>query len=511
MKKVFIALIVLLQAGRLAAQPGLKIKPGASIKTINGAYIVLNNASLTNDGSIQQTANSGTFKFAGTSVDTIKGTGSFVFDKIQVAKTIGSWIVLNSNVQVLTYCTFISGLFDLDDHVVNLGTTGALNGETENSHVIGTGSGYIQAASTLNNPNEANPGNLGAVITATANLGSTIIRRGHAVQAGINGSASSIKRYYDIVPANNSSLNATLRFTYFNSELNNISEPTLVLWRRTGQTWASLASTSQDTLANYVEKKAIQNFDRMTIAAGCPTINVTIPDVYAVTPGGAANTLYTGYGPTSLTLIAQKIGGTPPFSYKWTMGSPGGTTVGVDSFLTVAPTANGTYTYYVTVNDAFGCKSTVVSKTITVRDVRCGRRLDMVTICQKQSNGTYLTTCIASSKVSGELSNGSYLDSCQSIAPASTQRAITNTYHEFLAQVYPNPSSGYFTLTTKSTNLAPITITITDALGRQVQQLKNQQANGNLFLGNYYRPGIYFIEVIQGGQTKKIKLIKLAN
>jgi Secretion system C-terminal sorting domain len=511
MKKLFIVLIVLVKAIPLAAQPGLRIKAGASFKLTNGAFVVLNNASIINDGSIQQTANSGTFKFAGISIDTIKGNGTFVFDRLQLAKGTDSWIVLNSNVQVLTQLNFTGGLLDLDNYIVDLGGSGTLTNESEISRATCIGNGYLRATATLNNPNAINPGNLGAVITSSANLGSTIIRRGHAQQTGINGSSNSIKRYYDLSPTNNTTLNATLRLNYFDAELNSLAETALVVWRRTGTSWASLSSTSQDTAANYVEKKSIQNFDRVTLAAGCPTISLVIPDVYAVTPGGSANTLYIGYGPASLTLSAQKSGGTAPYTYKWTAGSPGGSSVGADSFLVVTPTATGSYTYYLTVNDAYGCKTVAVSKTIIVKDIRCGKKLDMVTICQKQTNGTYQTNCVTSSKVQSELTNGSSLDSCQSVSPAITQRTATNPLQGFTAQVYPNPSNGYFTLVTRSTNLGTITITITDDLGRQVQQLKNQQGNGKLSLGNYYRPGIYFIEIKQGDQTKTIKLIKLVN
>jgi hypothetical protein len=507
MKNVLLVLFVLSQTKAVIAQPGLRVKAGASIKAVNGAFVVLNNTSLVNDGSIQQTVNSSTFKFTGTTVDTIKGNGNFTFDKLQIAKNNGSWIVLNSNIQVINQVTFTSGLLDLGNNTVDLESTGVLVGETESSRAMGAGSGYLQATATLNTPNASNPGNLGAIITSANNLGSTVIRRGHTIQTGINGSGTSIRRYFDIQPTVNSSLNATLRLSYFNAELSNISEATLALWRRTGTAWANLSSTSQDTITNYVEKKAVQNFDRMTLAAGCPPINLSIPDVYAVNPGGSANTLYIGYGTTSLTLLAQKSGGTAPYTYKWTIGSAGGAAASLDSFLTVNPTAQGSYTYYLTVNDVYGCKTAVVSKTITVRDIRCGKKLDMVTVCQNQ-NGTYSTACVSSTKVPSLLSSGSYLDSCQITPPAITQRE-TISNGEFVINAFPNPSSNYFTLTTHSSKQQPLTITITNSLGQVIEKRNEENANGHLNLGYNYRPGIYIIEVIQGNQVRALKVVKI--
>ncbi len=89
-----------------------------------------------------------------------------------------------------------------------------------------------------------NVGGMGAILTESSNLGSTVIRRAHTVQTGLNG-GTSIKRYYDITPTNNSGLNATLVFKYDDSELNGKPEPTLKLFSSTnsGTNWLYMGGT----------------------------------------------------------------------------------------------------------------------------------------------------------------------------------------------------------------------------------------------------------------------------
>ena len=64
----------------------------------------------------------------------------------------------------------------------------------------------------------------------------------------------------------------------------------------------------------------------------CPTINVSIPDAFALPSGVLANTVYPAYAPaSSLTLQANVSGGTAPYSYNWSNGA-------TTSSITVSPT-----------------------------------------------------------------------------------------------------------------------------------------------------------------------------
>jgi hypothetical protein len=104
----------------------------------------------------------------------------------------------------------------------------------------------------------------------------------------------------------------------------------------------------------------------ITVAVN-PTMMSSINDEYAVNPGGAANTIYIGYGPSSVTLHGNVSGGGGSYSYKWTIGSPAGPPLNSTSTYTVSPTT--TTTYYFNVKDQFGCSAPSVTKTINV--VRC--------------------------------------------------------------------------------------------------------------------------------------------
>ncbi|MEO5563650.1 MAG: ExeM/NucH family extracellular endonuclease [Chitinophagaceae bacterium] len=72
----------------------------------------------------------------------------------------------------------------------------------------------------------------------------------------------------------------------------------------------------------------------------------------------------------------------------------------------------------------------------------------------------------------------------------------------------PNPSTGYFTLRTKSNSNEPLVITMTDVSGRVVEKKTQVAANGTIQIGDKTLAGVYFVEVIQGSQKERVKLVK---
>ncbi len=76
------------------------------------------------------------------------------------------------------------------------------------------------------------------------------------------------------------------------------------------------------------------------------------------------------------------------------------------------------------------------------------------------------------------------------------------------AQAFPNPSHGQFTLLVQGKNNEPVSIRISDIMGRLVEERKGLSANGTLTLGASYRPGIFIAEVLQGKEKVVIKLMK---
>jgi len=127
--------------------------------------------------------------------------------------------------------------------------------------MIGANDGYIETTAILNAPVAVNPGNLGAVISSGQNLGATVVRRGHSSQT------NSILRYYDILPANDIAIDATLRINYLDAELNGLDENALVLWKSTDSIrWTNIGYTSRDATANYVEASGISDLSRWTLS-----------------------------------------------------------------------------------------------------------------------------------------------------------------------------------------------------------------------------------------------------
>jgi hypothetical protein len=277
MKRVFFALIALSNINAIFGQAYFKVTNGTNIRALNGGQIIFNGVNIINDGYIQSSVNA---RFTGSSNDTISGTGISNFNKLHLFKAPTTILTLKTNLNINSEVFFSGGLLNLDQYNMNI-SSGLLINESENSRAYTTGNGLIIAFGTLNAPSSVNLGNLGAVISSSKNLGATWIYRGHKVQQNIYGSNSSIQRYYDIQPANNISLKATLRLYYFNAELNGIMESTLIQWKKKNPTaWDYVGADSKNPTANYVERNNISKFTVWTLA---PDTVVTVTRVLTST------------------------------------------------------------------------------------------------------------------------------------------------------------------------------------------------------------------------------------
>jgi uncharacterized delta-60 repeat protein len=72
----------------------------------------------------------------------------------------------------------------------------------------------------------------------------------------------------------------------------------------------------------------------------------------------------------------------------------------------------------------------------------------------------------------------------------------------------PNPTANYFSLVLKSADNTMTTIKVSDASGRLVDAKTNISSNTTLQLGQGYRPGVYFAEIIQGSKRTVVELVK---
>jgi hypothetical protein len=242
-----------------------QFKNEATISAASNTYLVIDDLDFVNNGSFSQT--NGIVKFTGATNKNISGNNAIQFYKLDLAKTGTAQLVLQRNISVDNEINFTSGLLNLNNYNILLSSNALLVNENEDNRIIGSTGGYIEINTSLTAPSSSNPGNLGAIISSSSNFGNTIIRRGHQSQTNGNGGGNSILRYYDILPTNNSGLNGTLRFQYFDAELNSLDENSLVLWKSADNTsWTEMGFTSRNTINNYVELNNINDFSRWTLS-----------------------------------------------------------------------------------------------------------------------------------------------------------------------------------------------------------------------------------------------------
>ncbi|MCO6497667.1 MAG: T9SS type A sorting domain-containing protein [Chitinophagaceae bacterium] len=264
MKKIFLLITVLCNA--IAAMSQLYIAPGANLHLSGNAQVTLQNMSLVNDGTISSPDN-GRFTFNGSADNDISGTSALTISEMEIAKTGSGKLTLQTDISVSGKIIFTSNQIELNQHNINLGSTGMLEGENENSHIVGANGGQVLCTANLNAPASVNPANLGAIITSSQNMGNTTIHRGHQSQQNNNGTGNSILRYYDITPSNNAGLNATIRFQYLNQELNALDENNLELFKSEDNlTWMDKGYSTRDANQNYVEQAGISSFSRWTLS-----------------------------------------------------------------------------------------------------------------------------------------------------------------------------------------------------------------------------------------------------
>jgi hypothetical protein len=230
-----------------------------------------------------------------------------------------------------------------------------------------------------------------------------------------------------------------------------------------------------------------------TIVTVNSAISVSIADVYAVSQAtDNKNTLYIGYGPSSLTVTATSNGGTAPYSYKWSTGA-------TTSSLSVS--AAGTYSVIIT--DSKGCAATT-SITISVADVSCGNNSDKVMICH---NGSAI--CVASNAVQQHLSHGDRLGSCS----AGTVTNLTDTgltpiseANSYRVTLYPNPVAEMLNINLNSLHPGAV-VQIYNALGTVVLTERVSNTTQSVAVGTLSK-GMYYVVVRNGDQISTHKIVK---
>lgn len=219
--------------GALTVNTTSTFNAGTSLShTIKGDWI--------NNGTFSYTT-ANTISFAGSVNQSIDGASVTSFNNLTNTNS-STGLTLNANIIVTNVLTMSGATanINLNGNNIDLSSAGSISGESNTDRIYGS-SGVITTTRNLSNIIALNVAGLGCVITTAADMGSTTISRGHSAQYGTGLENNTIERYYSISPTNNSGLNATMEFNYFDNELNGLAadEPNFELYRSTdgGSTW----------------------------------------------------------------------------------------------------------------------------------------------------------------------------------------------------------------------------------------------------------------------------------
>jgi hypothetical protein len=131
------------------------------------------------------------------------------------------------------------------------------------------------------------------------------------------------------------------------------------------------------------------------------------------------------------------------------------------------------------------------------------------------SNGVFRFSPTSAFPTSGNNASNFWVDVVFTTGPAPkliTQQTSlpANEAQKLSVKVTPNPSESFFRLIAMSDDdKTPIKVRITDISGRVLEQHEKVNAGSLLQVGQSWRGGTYFAEVIQGDQRKVVKIIKV--
>ena len=245
----------------MTAQGGMIIESGVNVVMDNSPQLVIQNGYFKNDGDF--TAGNSSVIMTGdasTPNSTIGGASVTPFYHLEINKSSHD-VRLDYDILVDGDIKMNGGQFILNYSDVVLG--GDILNESETNRITGTSGGAIIKTVNLDMPTNKNPGNLGAEITSTSNLGNTTIRRSH-VQLDNDGNYS-IHRQYSI-STEHPNANATLRLHYFDAELAGLNENDLESWQFDDIGWLSFGVTNSDMVANWIEANGFGDLYTHTLA-----------------------------------------------------------------------------------------------------------------------------------------------------------------------------------------------------------------------------------------------------
>ena len=247
MKKLVLLIVLLSLSITWSFSQGIHIGDGSHLVMSGNAALVINDGGFTNNGSFNY--GGGTIYIKGSapsSQSRIGGNKITDLNNLVIDKS-SNGIIADTIFNFWGNLQMTSGDLDLNGQDLFLYPGGQIVDETATNRIWGN-SGSIGVWTPLNNPNDANPGNLGVHFTSTDNLNVVKIKRIHG-STTVNGSPSMTRRYEMIYPFPN--LNVDYTFEYFDSELNGNTEAYLEPWKYQGS-WQQTEASARDATANTI-------------------------------------------------------------------------------------------------------------------------------------------------------------------------------------------------------------------------------------------------------------------
>ena len=223
---------------------------------------------LINNGLLTQ--RKGTIVFKGDNKN-INSSSPLIFNNLVLNLSISKNILeLNTNIDVKDSLVILKGNINLNNNTINLSSNiSKVYGENNDNLIFDDkGFGKIKVMRVLGSLKAYNNiGGIGISIT-TSNIkpDTTYITRGHQSQtSNLNGS---VNRYYEICPINNSGLNASITFNYFEKELNNQTEALLKFYKteNNGLYWTEIAPSTVNIPVKNVELYNVNSFSKWTLS-----------------------------------------------------------------------------------------------------------------------------------------------------------------------------------------------------------------------------------------------------
>lgn len=460
----------------------------------------------------------------------------------------GGGLSLKTDVLVFGQAVFDGGILVLEeDAVFNISQflSDATISESENSRITGE-NGSVLALIELNQPDAENIANMGLVISSTADLGNTEIIRRHAPVA-INGSEG-IARTFEIKPENNADLNATLRFYYFDGELNGNDESLLEVFQQIDTDLVKMVVTERNTDENWIEIAPVDQLTTFVIGADpCGLIDATVTlrgkTLTASEPGATYQWIDCDNGnapidgATGQSFEAQASGNYAVIistedcevtslctfvDVEACNTSSESTIEACDSYTWLDMTFTESGTYTATLPNTVGCDS-LLTLNLTINTVDTEIAVDESSLTSAEQNATYQWLDCNNNNVAIAGANaqtftpeaaGSYAveiisqEGCIAISDCQQLDIILGIEGSWVGDIklYPNPVENQFSIILDQT-YSGVELQLRDSRGILIEE-KEYKNSARIEYNFNAPPGLYLIELITGGKRATLTIQK---